>query len=140
MITSETVKSAIANVLSENFKDYKIYKNKVKQSVFPCFFIRQLDSNDKKIARGKYERDYLINIRCHINKPNYTKLDEIGFNLFEILEVIENQDIRLVPRKFNYEIEDDVLQVFITYKVRLHKELTNKAPKMQNLKINEEVL
>ena len=140
MITSETIKSAIAKVLSENFKDFKIYKNKARQSVYPCFFIRQLDVDDKRIAINKYERDYLINIRCHILNPNYSKLDEIGFKLFEVLDIIDNKDIRLVPRKRNYEIKDDVVQFFISYKVRLIKEPSNEGAKMQSLKINEEVL
>lgn len=134
-IESGTIISTISRTLKDNFPEFKIYKDKVKQGLKkPCFFIFQLNSDYEKKSQLIFERNLLINVRFH---SDFTRieLDEIEFKLLNIFSKINQGDLILIPRKLNCEIQDDILQVFITYKLRLFNE-NNSGDKMQNIKIN----
>lgn len=135
-IESETIKSAIAKMLANSFPDKTIYKNKVEQGMKrPCFFISQLNGMQEKESRNLYRRTYLMNIRYHKDNPTRTELDEIGFELLGLLNELKDEDLFVFGSDAKYEIVDDVLQFFITYKVRVVKE-TDSLAIMNKLNIN----
>lgn len=136
IITSETVKSAISKALSINYPGIKIYKNKVNQGMQrPCFFIAQIETECTKEAKDRRKINYLVNIRYHKDNATRTELDEIGFNLLDILESLEDKETIAYAKNSRYEIVDDVLQFFTTYSISMIRE---KAPgiKMNDLNVN----
>ena len=132
-IISETIKSSIAKVLVMNYSDVKIYKNKVEQGIsLPCFFISQIDTEFEKKARNRFEINYLMNIRYHSNNATRTNLEEIALNLFDILETLNIEGSRpIYGRKLRYEVVDDILQFFVSYKLTVRRDLSTE------IKMNE---
>ncbi|MEG0297621.1 MAG: hypothetical protein RR620_12955 [Clostridium sp.] len=122
-ILSETVKSAISLKIKSNYPDVNIYKNKVKQGMkMPCFFISQIDTSQEKVSKTVYKRDYVFNIRYHIDASTRTELDEVGIDLLGILDQLEIDKDMFFGNKLRYEIIDEVLHVFVNYSIRLVKE------------------
>ncbi|WP_338630575.1 phage tail terminator family protein [Clostridium baratii] len=118
-LESGTIISAITRTLKDNFPNCTIYKDKKMQGLKkPCFFVFKLNSEQEKYNKYIFNRDLLINIR-YMNEGNRSELEEVEFNLQMILNYIEKYDIKLVPRSIKSEIIDDVLQVFVSYSIRV---------------------
>ncbi len=125
-ITSSTIVSAITRALKDNFPEYLIYKDKKLQGLKkPCFFVFNLNSEQRKFNKDIFNRESLINVRFH---SDYTRpeIDEVAFKLLDILSDIQNGELILRPiREITYEVTDGVLQMFIPYKIRVFKKSDN---------------
>ncbi|HFD2064476.1 TPA: DUF6838 family protein [Clostridium perfringens] len=132
-ITSSTIVSTITRALKDKFPEYLIYKDKKLQGLKkPCFFVFILNGEQEKANRNIFNRDYLINIRFHSDCTR-PEIDEIAFELLNILSNIQNGELILRPiRPINYEVIDGVLQMFIPYKLRVFKQEESKVT-MNNL-------
>lgn len=140
MITGDTIKSAIAIKLSKAYPAIPIYKEKIPQGTErPYFSIRQLDLAQDKISKEKYNRLYQEQISYYSNIDDlqlYTNLDTKGNELLELLKTINvgvgddttsagglTQPAPLYPvvaRQANYKIVEDVLQVIISYPIKVY--------------------
>ena len=163
-ITGEIVKSAISLKIRSAFATTSgtplattyptIYKEKVVQGMIkPCFFVWQMDVEQEKLMRNNYERVYQMNVRYHPEDNDlkrYQTLADIGNKLLEHLTHIEvpifsgrydNEGEPIEDRKpirgsqMSFNIVDDVLQVFVTYVVKM-KMVAAALPFMQQLFIN----
>jgi len=162
-ITGESIKSAIALKIRSSFAVTTgeppitiyptIYKEKVVQDMKkPCFFIWVMDVSQEKLMRNNYERLYQMNIRYHPEEKDpktYETLADIGNKLLDYLTNInvpiflgrydgEGNPIEdskpITGRQMNYEIKEDVLQMYVTYKVKA-KQLMEEVPEMEQLEI-----
>lgn len=124
MITADTLKSMICRTLANNFKEYSIYKNQVKQGgKLPCFFVSQLDPIQERIGRGKYKKTLIINIRYECENQNNSKNDDMAFNLMELFEVIEYENQVYIPKKMSQINSDGVMQLLIYFEIYIVKEM-----------------
>lgn len=151
-VNGEIIKSAIAlkirqNVTLQDNTPYKIYKERVVQGFTkPSFFIWTLDVDQQKQMRNNFERHYQMSVRVHL-KDNATKtyeqLSELGNKLLCVLSLIDvpilvdSNTLGTLPvtgTQMSFNIVDDVLQFFVTYKIRIKQKLAEHS-KMQVLNI-----
>ncbi|MGG7176204.1 phage tail terminator family protein [Clostridium paraputrificum] len=131
--------SAITKTIKNNYPEITIYKDKIQQGFeTPCFFITCLNVEQKKVGRNKYARDYLFSIRFHMESPEMIELLQKGEELQELLQELNKDGQLLIGKELNYEVVDDVLQFYVSYKQRLIK-VGNKGPSMESLDLNEGV-
>lgn len=151
-VNGEIIKSAIAlkirqNVTLQDNTSYKIYKERVVQGFTkPSFFIWTLDVDQQKQMRNNFERHYQMNVRVHLKDDAtkvYEQLSEIGNKLLCVLSTIDVPilvddttlgKLPVIGTQMSFNIVDDVLQFFVTYKVRIKQKLAEHA-KMQVLNI-----
>lgn len=162
-IMGESIKSAISLKIRSNFAITSgeppitiyptIYKEQVVQGMDkPSFFIWQMDVEQKKLMGNSYERVYQMNVRYHPEENNlrcYQTLADIGNKLLEYLTQIEvpiflgYHDDEGEPiegmkpirgSQMSFKIVDDVLQVFVTYVVKM-KMVEVALPSMETLDI-----
>lgn len=121
-INSKTLISAISRTLKNNFPNYTIYKDKKKQGIKkPCFFIFQLNAEQEKVTKDIFKRDLLVNIRFFTDADRM-EIDSVNFDLLSLLPTISYEGIRFDAKKISSEVQDDVLQLFLSYKIRVLKE------------------
>lgn len=163
-ITGESIKSAIALKIKSSFAVTTgeppitiyptIYKEKVVQDMKkPCFFVWVMDVSQEKLMRNNYTRDYQMNIRYHPEEKDpitYEVLADAGNKLLEHLarlqvpifagrldlEGEQVEEMRPVfGKQMSFIITDDVLQVFVTYVIKM-KLVEAAMPYMKQLFIN----
>lgn len=155
-IVGESIKSAIAKRIRTAFQVTSgtppvttyptVYKEEIPEGfVRPSFFIETVEVNQRRIIREVYERTYLMNIRHHaaIGPKTNEDLELIANKLLEEMATIEvpifngvydEHDVpvaSLLPvRGFdsNYNIRENVLQVYISYRIRAKKLLPAETP------------
>lgn len=155
-ITGETIKSAVAKCIVQNFTvdsvPPKVYKEQIVQGFTkPAFFIWIIDLAQSPLLGNRLEQTYQMNVRYHIDEKDnnkYQKLSHIGIQLLEALRTINvpigvmqagelveiNKPVR--GRQMNFQITDDVLQVFVTYTIKGYIP-EQEQPNMQTLTVNE---
>jgi hypothetical protein len=127
--------SAITITLKNKYPETTIYKEKILQGfIKPCFFVTCLNSEQNKTAQLKYDREYLFNVRYHMESPERVELLIKGEELQEALQELKKNNEILIGKNLNYEIVDDVLQFFVSYKQRLIK-IEKQGPLMNDLNI-----
>lgn len=159
-ITGESIKSAIALKLKSSFANTNgsppitIYKEQIVQGFKkPCFFVWVMDVSQEKLMRNNYERVYQMNVRYHPEEKDtktYETLSDIGNKLLEYLTQIEVpiflgrydnegepiEDMKPIRgSQMSFKIVDDVLQVFVTYVVKM-KLVEAAMPYMEQLFLN----
>lgn len=142
MSISEII-SLICIALKKEYPEITVYKEKIKQGFkTPCFFVTCLDSEQNKIGRNRYSREYLFNIRFHIDDSKRIDLLQKGEELEVLLQELKKEEVVIYSRNFKFEIVDNVLQFFCSYKQTFIKD--NKKEAAMNIlditeKINKEV-
>lgn len=138
MTISEII-SAITRKIKDKYPEVTVYKDKVKQGFkTPCFFVTCLNGEQNKVGRNKYNRDYLFNIRFHMKEPDRVELLIKGEEIQELLQEIKNGNELLRGKELKYEIVDDILQFFVSYKQGFAK-VEDRGPLMENLDLKEGV-
>jgi len=126
MLTKDII-DGVSVKLNELFGDgYKIYTNNVEQGLeMPCFFIKTLPSNKKKLIGNRYENE--LNLVIHtMLEEKLEELNNISDKLYELEYItLLNHDM-LKGYNMKTEISDDVLLFFITYKYFTYKEIQKK--------------
>lgn len=160
IIGGETVKSSIARKIKSTFDPNapKIYKEPVLEGmVLPCFFIRTLNVSQTEHLGKTFIRDYQMTVRYHpvvLDVDINAHLEDVANKLLEHLNEInvpiflgnynsnEEPIEELKPVKgsqMDYTINEGVLQVFITYTLRM-KTQGVVGTKLNTLDIDLEVL
>lgn len=165
-IMGESIKSAIALKIKSSFAVTSgtppittypiIYKEQIVQGMEkPSFFIWQMNVDQEKQMLNNFNRVYQMNIRYHPvddDLNQYQTLADAGHKLLEYLTEIEvpiflgkydNENKPVEEKKpirgsqMSFTITDGVLQVFVTYVVKM-KLVKSAMPFMQTLDINNQ--
>ncbi len=118
-------------------EDYKIYINSVKQGLEePCFFIKILSSNKKKLIGNRYQNECNLVIHSMLNETNIEKYNDISDKLYELEYITLLDGDMLKGFNMSIEVSDNVLLFFITYKYFTYKNEV-KDSEMEDLTIKE---
>ncbi len=126
--------------LNELFGEkYTIYTNNVKQGLqFPCFFIKTLPSNKKKLIGNRYENELNLVIHMMLEEENLEEFNNISDRIYELEYIILLNGDMLKGYNMKIEISDGVLLYFITYKYFTYNE-TIRENDMEGISSNGEV-
>lgn len=154
--SEDLIKQAIARKLKECLAitsgsdvTYPIvFADKIMQgAIEPFFLILVIDVSQDKGLQTKFWRNYQMKVQYYISEQVTTRITDLrkmGERLFGILDAIdleykqENNRIYTRPLrayKLNYQITENVLNFFCTYKVKVQQDVEPNT-KMRILDIN----
>lgn len=132
----EIRKAILRKINSFRDKDAKIYSEGIEQSFQePCFYIKELRSNQDRELGNRYKRGHLYDIHYFPNPNSSTKnadMREMAEILYDQMEYIELEGRPLMGLDMSHEIIEGILHFFVRYPVHLYKE-TEPIPVMENL-------
>lgn len=125
-----------------------VFADKIMQgAIKPFFLILVIDVSQDKGLQTKFWRNYQMKVQYYISEQVTTRITDLrkmGERLFGILDAIdleykqENNRIYTRPLrayKLNYQITENVLNFFCTYKVKVQQDVEPNT-KMRILDIN----
>lgn len=125
-----------------------VFADKIIQgAIEPFFLILVIDVSQDKGLQTKFWRNYQMKVQYYISEQVTTRITDLrkmGERLFGILDAIdleykqENNRIYTRPLrayKLNYQITENVLNFFCTYKVKVQQDVEPNT-KMRILDIN----
>lgn len=125
-----------------------VFADKIMQgAIEPFFLILVIDVSQNKGLQTKFWRNYQMKVQYYISEQVTTRITDLrkmGERLFGILDAIdleykqENNRIYTRPLrayKLNYQITENVLNFFCTYKVKVQQDVEPNT-KMRILDIN----
>lgn len=115
--------------------DYKYYVENVEQALKkPCFTIDSLMPLQRSRNRVLYDRTIPVVVHYFSNEKQSTKQDcyDKAELIVEALEYVPFHNALIRGEDISYQIVDDVLQVFVTYKF-ITKKLTSNEDDMETL-------
>lgn len=102
-----------------------VWKNTpIQNAEKPYIYIQQLNTTHVKELRQRGERSYFMNIRAHPSDDEQYKqtwCNIIGDKLFETLDTINIGGMPVYGRNMRFEIVDNVLHFFVTYRFKVYK-------------------
>lgn len=117
--------NAVTKHLGESFgNSYKYYVEDVKQGLKkPCFTIDVLETNGRSRSMIQYDKTIPLVIHYFNDNKETIKKDSynMGEQLSETLEYLPIEDTFLRGESISYHMVEDVLQLFVTYRVRTQK-------------------
>lgn len=134
-MTTNDIIDGVSIKLNEIEKTYEIYTNSNKQGLkMPCFFIKQLPSNKKRLIGNRFENELNLVIHVLIEDEDIEELNNIGDKLYELeyITLLNGDIFRGIDMKT--KISDGVLLFFITYKYFTYKN-TQQDTGMENINI-----
>lgn len=130
--------NGISNSLYEEFgENYEIYKESVEQGLQePCFSIVILDNSSTRGLDNRYLREYNFDIHYFpLEKVNIKEeIYNVSERLLLCLKTINTIDFLLNGINIHYEIVDNILHFFITYKLFV-KECKEQSTNMEKIDI-----
>lgn len=105
-------------------KEYKIYKNEIKQNFTePCFFLDHINSSLKQTMGTSYKYNNAFDI-CYFPRSKDTAEDisSVETRLFCTLEYINIDDNIVRGTTMNSQIIDEVLHFMVDYNFFIRKE------------------
>lgn len=154
--SEDLIKQAIARKLKEclaitsgsDITYPVVFADKIMQgAIEPFFLILVIDVSQDKGLQTKFWRNYQMKVQYYISEQVTTRITDLrkmGERLFGILDTIdleykqENNRIYTRPLrayKLNYQITENVLNFFCTYKVKVQQDVEPNT-KMRILDIN----
>lgn len=105
---------AIYNAFGE---DYEIYTESMEQGLTePCFSILCLKHDEKRLLKNRYRMDNLFCIHYFPRKDNKNaECNDVAMRLFEILEYIDFEGMRIRGLKMEDEYIDGILHFYVNY-------------------------
>lgn len=126
----------ISNQLYDVFgADYKYYVENVEQKLAkPCFTIDSIIPLQRSRSRLLYDRTIPVVVHYFTDEKEITKKDcyEKAELIVEALEYVPFHGYLIRGENISWQIVDDVLQVFVTYKF-ITKKLTSNEDDMEAL-------
>lgn len=124
MDNTEIIKS-ISKAIYEHFDKPDIYIETPEQGYrHPYFFIKLLNTEQKPDAHRKFNREYFFDIRYHPDKSKtsrYLELIKVEEGLRECLYLVNTDTFFIRAIRFNTEVADGVLHLFVTYPFRVYQ-------------------
>lgn len=115
--------------------DYKYYVENVEQKLTkPCFTIDSILPLQRSRNRVLYDRTIPVVVHYFSNEKSTTKQDcyDKAELIVEALEYVPFQGALIRGENISYQIVEDVLQVFVTYKF-ITKKITSNEDGMETL-------
>lgn len=126
----------ISNQLYDAFgSDYKYYVENVEQKLSkPCFTIDSIIDLQRSRSRVLYDRTIPVVVHYFTGDKENTKKDcyEKAELIVEALEYVPFHGCLIRGENISYQITDDVLQVFVTYRF-ITRKLTSNEDEMDTL-------
>lgn len=121
--------TAIAIRLEELFNNPTIYFDKLPQGFkSPCFFVKLLNTKQELILHNRYEVS--LNFDIHYfpsdNKKYRLELNNTAYTMITGLEYIDRNGFLTRGTDISYEVQEDVLHFFITYRFHVLTTLETK--------------
>lgn len=133
----------ISNQLYDVFgADYKYYVENVEQKLSkPCFTIDSIIPLQRSRSRVLYDRTIPVVVHYFTGEKEITKKDcyEKAELIVEALEYVPFHGSLIRGENISYQIVDDVLQVFVTYKF-ITRKLTSNEDNMEDLTTTNSVV
>jgi hypothetical protein len=131
-----TLLSGVSNQLFEQFGEgYRYYVEDVEQKLTkPCFTIDCITPLQRSRNRLQYDRTIPIVIHYFSNDKQNTKKDcyEKAELIVEALEYVPLNGTLIRGENISWQITDEVLQVFVTYRFITNK-LTSNEDNMESM-------
>ncbi len=113
------LKSGIIATLHKSYPDMRVYGERVEQGFSPPAFFASLKSAGGRREVGRRRRrsaEFDIQFFPAVGTKRNEALYTVGDKLLELFELVETADGALRPDEVRYEIEDDVLHFFVTFR------------------------
>ena len=128
--------NGISNQLYDTYgADYTYYVENVEQKLKkPCFTIDALIPLQRSRSRVLYDRTFPVVVHYFTGDKENTKKDcyEKAETIVEALEFVPFHGALIRGENISWEIVDDVLQVFVTYRC-ITKKLTSNEDNMEDV-------
>lgn len=118
-MTEIIINGIVAAIKTTFGNNYKIYNELVEQGLNrPCFFIRQINHEQKPMLNIRYKDTYLFDI-SYFPKGEKVKIEcsKVENKLYNILEYINVNGDLLRGSNMNSRTEEGILHFFINYTV-----------------------
>ena len=119
--------------------DYKYYVENVQQKLSkPCFTMEAIIPLQRSRSRVLYDRTIPVVVHYFSDQKETTKNDcyAKAESVVETLEYIPFHGALLRGENISYQLVDDVLQVFVTYRFITKKDTSNEDH-METLQVNK---
>ncbi|MPN60901.1 hypothetical protein SDC9_208634 [bioreactor metagenome] len=116
------LRDAIESKLKENYTAINSYTEQAQNLKRPAFSIIEIEASQEKSIGGRYWRETLMAIRyfpAEDQLSDYAELTALAYELYHHLEYVEWEDKRARGSQMRHRIEDNVLQVYATYREAL---------------------
>lgn len=137
-ITIDDVRKGIM-IKINSFRDKnttQMYDEKMEQNFKePCFFIKELKSNQNREFGNRYKRGHFYVIHYFSDPDSESKnqdMRKMAETLYDNLEYIEVSGKLVMGQDMNHEIIDGVLHFFVKYPFFVYKE-TEPIPTMETI-------
>lgn len=136
-VTFLDVRTGVFQALEQAFPNIDRYGEEIKEGLTaPCFFVKLLEPAHTHELDRRYMRELPFDVHYFAD----TNKDRIGMadELTSALETIQVNGRPLIGANMSWEIVDEVLHFFVTYRMQVWKPKPD-DPTMQTLEIDEEV-
>lgn len=131
----DSVIKAVTRQLGKTFGNpYKYYVENIEQGMIkPCFVTTPRISTMRSTSPVLYNRTFPLVIHYFSDSKQNLKVDcySMGEKVLECLEYLPFQDTLLRGEDISYELVEDVLQVFITYRFVTRKVVNEESDAME---------
>lgn len=136
-VTFLDVRTGVFQALAQAFPNVDRYGEEIKEGLTtPCFFVKFLEPAHTHELDRRYMRELPFDVHffADTNKDRISMADQ----LTSVLETIQVKDRALTGIRMTWEVADEVLHFFVTYRMHVWRQQPN-DPTMQKLEVNEEV-
>lgn len=136
-VTFLDVRTGVFQALAQAFPNIDRYGEEIKEGLTtPCFFVKLLEPAHTHELDRRYMRELPFDVHyfADSNKDRVGMADE----LTDALETIQVKGRALTGIRMTWEVVDEVLHFFVTYRMHVWRQQPN-DPTMQKLDIHEEV-
>ncbi|HZG16964.1 MAG TPA: hypothetical protein VE710_18390 [Candidatus Bathyarchaeia archaeon] len=136
-VTFQDVRTGIFKALSQAFPEVKRYGEEIKEGLTPpCFFVAFLEPSHAQELGRRYMREMPFDVHyfAETNKDLITMAEQ----LTGVLEIVQVGERPIRGVNISWEIVDDVLHFFITYRMQVWKQKPT-DPSMQTLDVEEAI-
>lgn len=120
-VTFLDVRTGIFKALAQAFPNIDRYGEEIKEGLTtPCFFVKLLEPTHTHELDRRYVRELPFDVHyfADTNKDRITMADQ----LTSALETIQVNDKPLIGANMSWEVVDEVLHFFVTYRMQVWKQ------------------
>lgn len=139
-IEGNTILDAVIQAIVKAYPDIDVYDEIINEGCqYPYFMVLCEDFTENKLMRKNYLQTFIISVIYQykeLPETSYYQFDKVGYNLAEILELIElpNGD-KIRGYSKNWYPDNQKLEFYINYDIKVAKEKEPKPKQMTN-KVN----
>lgn len=134
-VTFLDIRTGIFKALEQAFPDMHRYGEEIKEGLTPpCFFVKFLEPVHTHELNRRYSREVPVDVHFFA-KTNAERL-MMAEQLTSVLESIQVNSRPLYGIRMSWDIHDEVLHFFVTYRMQVWKPRPD-DPAMQTLEVRE---